>query len=374
MTAAAFTDGIEVTLALDGGRVRDVAITTRRPTGIVRLAQGRDGEAVAAIVPRLFSLCAVAQGAAVTAALDAARGGTPPGERAVARAAAVMSERMVELLRAMLTASAGPALAEFAAPLRRLADGARRFDGSGLPAAGRMAAAIEEIDGGLDGLGLRGDCLGDADACRHWLQGRSPLAALLRPTAAEDAAFGAIDVDPLGSGDDVAVAEGLGRDGIGFATRPGLDGRVPETGALARWAGHPAVAGLGTGLLGRLLARLAEVRATPARLQRLIDGDADPADTVRALPLGAGIGLGAVECARGRLYHRVELAPDGRVARLDILAPTEWNFHPRGPLVRALTGLPLAAVDGDRARVGRLAGAFDPCVAYRVRFAEAGHA
>ena len=52
---------------------------------------------------------------------------------------------------------------------------------------------------------------------------------------------------------------------------------------------------------------------------------------------GTGTGLGLVESARGCLCHRVAVAA-GRVSDYKILAPTEWNFHPEGPLTRGLLG------------------------------------
>jgi Ni,Fe-hydrogenase I large subunit len=53
----------------------------------------------------------------------------------------------------------------------------------------------------------------------------------------------------------------------------------------------------------------------------------------------------------------------GRVKRYRIVAPTEWNFHPRGPLVMGLAGT--AAVDEEEARRKALwlVQALDPCVA-----------
>jgi Ni,Fe-hydrogenase I large subunit len=91
---------------------------------------------------------------------------------------------------------------------------------------------------------------------------------------------------------------------------------------------------------------------------------------VHSLTLVPGEGLGAVQTARGLLLHRVRLA-DGRVAHYQIIAPTEWNFHPEGALVCGLRGL----VTDDGAvldRSARLAvQALDPCVACTI---EIGHA
>ena len=77
--------------------------------------------------------------------------------------------------------------------------------------------------------------------------------------------------------------------------------------------------------------------------------------------LPPGVGIAQVEAARGRLIHFVE-TEERHVRRYQIVAPTEWNFHPDGVLVRGLTGLP---VDGPEAalRTAELfVHAVDPCV------------
>ena len=57
-----------------------------------------------------------------------------------------------------------------------------------------------------------------------------------------------------------------------------------------------------------------------------------------------------METARGLLMH--EIALDGeRIADYCIVAPTEWNFHPQGPLAGWLIGRNA----GDRAAVQGLA-------------------
>ena len=88
------------------------------------------------------------------------------------------------------------------------------------------------------------------------------------------------------------------------------------------------------------------------------------------MPLARDEGLGAVQTARGLLLHRVCLW-DGRVAHYQIVAPTEWNFHPDGALVRGLRTI--VADDSETLeQKARLAvQALDPCVAFRI---EVGHA
>ncbi|MBF5005653.1 nickel-dependent hydrogenase large subunit [Diaphorobacter caeni] len=72
-------------------------------------------------------------------------------------------------------------------------------------------------------------------------------------------------------------------------------------------------------------------------------------------------GMAWIEMARGVLMHRVEL--DGeRVSRCDVVAPTEWNFHPQGAVARTLETQKTSASD----HIIALMTAYDPCVNYRI--------
>ena len=123
-----------------------------------------------------------------------------------------------------------------------------------------------------------------------------------------------------------------------FETAPVWDGVPVETGALARMHEHPAVAAL------------ARAAATRCRRGCLRDWSSSPccsaSSTERPATMacidsfarGEGEGVAAVQTARGLLLHRARIA-EGRVAAYRIVAPTEWNFHPEGPLARGLAGM-----------------------------------
>ncbi|QDL99499.1 hydrogenase [Rhodopseudomonas palustris] len=369
MTAAPGEDRIEVGIVRRGDRVVRLDITARRPIGIGRLAQGKSGETVVALVPRLFALCASAQGVAAAQALAAARGISPSPAIVAAQASAVLAERMIELLRGTVLLLGGGGSLSLTHHLRDLTIAARPRD----PAAPLDDDAISRIAQGLEALGLAPRSFADAGACRRWLGSDALLARLHRPLLAA-AEFGMAVIDPLTAADDAAIGERLIALGPSFAVRPDLAGRVPETGAVARNADHPVIASFGGGLGGRLLARLIEIAATPELLRAVRRGNVDTATVVQSAPLGAGIGLAAVESARGRLHHLIALDAGGAIRQFDILAPTEWNFHPEGPLARGLVGTNLRATEPDRQRVAALVAAFDPCVGYDVRFREAADA
>ena len=143
-----------------------------------------------------------------------------------------------------------------------------------------------------------------------------------------------------------------------------------ETSPLTRSADHPLVDALktdeGFGLVARLVACLSELSRIPAQLLAILD-TLDEGTQLEEQPLrGAGVGIGQIEAARGRLVHAVELM-DEKVSRYRILAPTEWNFHPEGAAARGLAHI--AERGGEHCTdLARLfVTAVDPCVGADVR-------
>ena len=97
-----------------------------------------------------------------------------------------------------------------------------------------------------------------------------------------------------------------------------------------------------------------------------VEGDGDPGATLAGGRLSGRAGYGAVECARGRLYHVAALDADGRIGAYAVLAPTEWNFYAHGPYVAALKGQRIGEGEEGLLAAARLAALVDPCVAFRV--------
>jgi Ni,Fe-hydrogenase I large subunit len=135
----------------------------------------------------------------------------------------------------------------------------------------------------------------------------------------------------------------------------------------------------GQGLMARLAARLAEAGRVIGSFSRGNPEVTPGQDTLRAMAAPNGWGAGIVHSARGMLIHALRL--DGwKVADFRILAPTEWNFHPEGAVVRALQSLGRDEGFGSVRNQQRLAllvaAAYDPCVHCNifVQRTEAGHA
>jgi hypothetical protein len=392
---------IAVALARAAGRVTRVSIRSSRPLATARVLVGRRIGEAAALVPRLYSVCANAQGAAAASALAAAAGHPRSAAWLAARAHAVALENLQEDLRRLLIdvpAALGhePRVAPVVALRRACAavlyrpavpvgqDGAP--DAASAPAIdttidAAVDAAVEAaIDAAIDIVSR--DVLGeplaefaarvDADALERWARAAAtaPARALCAVLERGDA-FGASDVPSLPAltrAQVDALLAALSADAT-FAARPRLDGAPRETGALARMANHPAIAAWttrhGRGVATRLAARVVDVARTS---RALADGTAN--DGVDAWPGPPGTGVARVETARGLLVHRAEVRDDV-VTGYGILAPTEWNFQPGGSLERSLAGLGAhdeAALCRDAALVVQ---SLDPCVACRVEVHDA---
>jgi hydrogenase large subunit len=155
---------------------------------------------------------------------------------------------------------------------------------------------------------------------------------------------------------------------------PRLDGRVVETGALARQlaAGHPLLCDLvgreGGNVRTRVIARLVEVACVLPWMMRWLDALRSREPFHHASELRRdGQGEGLIEAARGALGHWLSVR-DGRIERYQIIAPTSWNFSPRdaagtpGALEAALVGTPVNDGETQPVAVQHVVRSFDPCM------------
>ena len=386
------TGGLEgslrIRVVVREGVVVAVDLSSTRPVGMSATLAGRDIDAAMILLPRLFSLCGVAQAVAGLTAIEAALGVVPAPPQTAARQFLVAAEALEQTAwRLLLDWPRGLGAAPPFATLKRLRQllSALRPTLFPDPAWNRVGGSPLAPDPTKLGVLLDGVecCLcqsvyGLAPGERwppeehrdfeRWLRAVSTPATLTVRRVLERglADFGRSAVAPLPVFDANAMERRLAADdGHAFCARPDFGGVVYETGALARLWRHPLIAALradhGNGLLARLVARMiesgrlvAEMRAHASRLE------AHPG--IAATETASGIGLGVVECARGRLVHRVAVA-GGRVADYKILAPTEWNFHPEGPLACGLAGARVGQETvAVRQTIEWLVTVLDPCV------------
>lgn len=376
--------GLEGQLAIglrrDGDRVGRVDLCSSRLLEPTQALAGKPLDEALRALPLLYSICSTAHSLAGLEAVEAALGAqVDEGQRAARRLLALGEAadnhawqlcldwpRLLgeapdpEGLKAVRRATATLAATCFGAARWLKAGGvAAQPDRPGLVrAASALGAAlarlgVEALPGKLDGL-------------LAWAREGGSVAARLvdrLATGGEPGAWPAARLlPPLSAGWLLARAEHPE-----LARRPTWEGAPAETGALARHAAHPLVAAaverFGAGTLARALSRLVDLQAMPAELARL----AAELTQLRRAPVragGSGAGAAVVETSRGQLAHLVQLK-DGRVVRWRTVAPTEWNFHPQGPLAEGLTG---SAAEGAEARAAWMVAALDPCVACDVRW------
>jgi coenzyme F420-reducing hydrogenase alpha subunit len=313
-----------LTASLARGAVQHVSITADRPLSLASAMVGRPVGFVAEAIAALHALCGQSHAAAVHLAAAAARGEALSRSEIARWTTRLAGERLAEHLRSLAVRSSENLSALRAAIA--VGQSAARNGTVPVDAASRLAAALAHLDPG-------------------------------------SATHGAGPVDALSSADDEAIIAALAAD-TGFIRAPHLPGRMPETGPAARHglsAAEPEAAAA---------ARVAEARDAVAHL--LDSASSEPDGWITAGPAGPNAGYAAVETPRGRLYYRLVIGNDGQLLEARVLAPTEWNFHPAGPLVRALTGFRPGA--DALAAITRRAAAFDPCVALRVAVESAADA
>lgn len=355
---------LTIRLRWDGAHVREVAIDSTRPHVADRLLAGKPVDEAVALVPRLFSICGRAQGIAAQLAAEAARGmdGEPS---AAARTRAIEAEIAQEYLwRALID---WPQSVDREPDTEALAAVRSALAGDGAPTSRAVRVVVErQILGGDAEAWLDSH----VPAFEMWIA-RAPtaaaqLAAEMQRDGPRHGASGTPLLPPLNASNAARLVAALDAD-ADFERLPQLDGLPAETGAVARMHAVPLVAALaaayGRSILVRFVARLAE-------LARLASGRPAALPLLGRLQLAPARGLGWVETARGLLVHLIELDGD-RVKRYRIVAPTEWNFHPRGALAAGLAGAYAAGEIDLRRRAHWLAQALDPCVAYRVEIAHA---
>jgi hypothetical protein len=342
----------------DGKSVSATDILSTRPMA-AQILKGRTPAQVLQIVPLLFSVCGRAQGAAAGAALQAAQQGGTVVSAAVERM--IVSEAMQEhLWRLMLDwprllglVQQEQCFAGWYALLRKIGAGEIGMD-----------VFLHEFERDVLGMSVaEWRALDSYHALQAWWRkAHSPAAQLLfKLDELKHDKRRQTDNKMLPAWTAAEANQACaGRWDAAFSARPDWLGEAAETGAWTYYADRQLLRDVwrqsGSKTLTRLLARVLDVIA-------MASGNAAPRLDV-ASP-AAGEGTAVVRTARGLLMHHVRLA-SGHVSDYEIVAPTEWNFHPDGAFAQDMRGL--EEHDGGmleyRAQIEALS--LDPCVAYEV--------
>jgi uptake hydrogenase large subunit len=382
---------IDVNLRWDGRTILQVEVSSNRPLAACRVLEGKPWQESEALVPRLFSVCGRAQVVAAAGAGEAARGALAEPDVILVREWAIAAECLQEYAWRLLLDL--PVLLGETSQPDRVAALRRELQPAPLPsglhpwwhfpagdaqrsgwkaAAERVCGLLAEAVFGVppaDWLSL--DSL---KGLEQWMKAGKTLPARHLWAVWQSDILGSGGASlPWFSADEAAAIFAGRMGGDDFIRVPERGGMPAETGALGRLESHPALAEAvsirGRTPAVRLLARLVETARLVARLAQLAAGVVDE-PWHRNAPLAAGSGFSVTETARGMLLHRVELVGD-KVVRYRILAPTEWNFHPRGALAQGLNGRPAASVADAVAAARLLIHSLDPCVGCRVQVSHA---
>jgi len=312
---------VRIRLAAENGRVSAVHVASERPA-VARTLCGRRADEAVRLVPLLFALCGKAQGRAAELALAAARGQSSLVQLDPAIEQEVMREHLWRwLLDLPPLLGEVPLREEFVAAVEWVAQ-FRRDD---------LAALLADLR--VQALCSRLGTIEDTPDSQHPLLPALDAQASLAFWPRLDAAF---------------------------CKMPEWNATAAETGAFARRQGRaerPAAA-----FASRWLARLGELNDWAQGLSTIGAGG-----TASAASVAPGRGRALVETARGLLMHEIVL--DGnRIADYSIVAPTEWNFHPRGPAGFWLIGRDADDREALQKFVAHGVAALDPCVRWELQW------
>lgn len=374
--------GLKLHVRWNGNRFDGVSLTSARPIGVMKVLAGKTIEEALRLVPLLFPVCGRAQVIAGLRAVEAARCDSPDVMLDAARDLLVMAEQAGSLAwrvaidwAPLIGREADPATVavarKAAQDVRFALFGDAPFDQPGVNALAidraRLGSAVAILKRQLGALFPEAFDLGDLRELSRLLRGLDPskasipAAIVIEAQRLAEAVPGSHDVeffdgfDPIWFGERLAYCDD-------FAAQPTVDGIPAEVGPLAAIA-HPvaieALCAWGPGLPPRFLAAALDLHQLPHRmeqtLRRLVAGLPGP----RATALSNGVGVGVAATARGPLAHYVAIEGN-KVVDWRGVAPTEWNFHPDGPFVRAVRRCSRVA-DAEHA-LKLLAASFDPCV------------
>lgn len=302
-------------------RPGEIEVRQRRPAVVASLV-GKRVESALQLVPVLLPVCGQAQSVAASRAIAAARAQEESTEQQL--------ENARRLWREQAMAAAWRCTVDWPDLLGepRQLDALKRI---------RRAREDREIGAMLRQLVPGLEEVMSIDSLLEWVgDGGSSAARIAR--LAIDTEYGARDETAAGDSSIDALVQAAG---AALAQDPfdplDPEGSPREVGPLAM-ARDTLTAEIGrhTGslTLARLLAQVLDQRV----IYRALHSDrAEVNENYRwAGPGGSGVGCAIT--ARGPVFHRVRLDVD-RIADWRVLAPTDWHFGPRGPVVRDLREL-----------------------------------
>ncbi len=377
---------LDIQLTCDASGVSAATLRSGRPLQASRILEGLSPDKALHRLPMIFSLCGTAQSAAALAACEEALSITPSKAQRQARGMLVWMESAREhLLRILLDwpGFTGEAVVQDGLPrvMKLLPAMTQALYGDSAPFhlnaelnvdKAKAKAVIAELRGMIDAL-LDGNLPDTGFGMEQWIKRGNTMPARLLGQLRDSGwdRLGQSKAFFLPTLADAVLHQQLAADDAeDFIGQPLWQGNACETTPLQRQQQQPLVRELlqreGNALLTRLTARLIELASIPDLLQAGLAALSTADKSSNHRRVNSGIGLSQVEAARGRLIHRVEI-DDGVIRRYQILAPTEWNFHPQGVAVQGLQTLNSNDEEVLQQQAALWLNAIDPCVGYQLQ-------
>jgi coenzyme F420-reducing hydrogenase alpha subunit len=156
-----------------------------------------------------------------------------------------------------------------------------------------------------------------------------------------------------------------------YIRQPSYQDTTCETTPYSRQSKHQFIKQLvnvhGNGVLTRAVSQLLEVFELLNKVK--CDYKNIKAETISykvQFPTLEKSALVQLEAARGRLVHQLSIENE-KIKSYQILAPTEWNFHPKGVLNHMIKSLNFTDKEDLINKVRLLINAIDPCVGYSIK-------
>jgi len=381
-----------------------VELSSSRPLHATKIFIGKTPEQVLAIIPLLFSVCGVAQSRAALIAIEQNLKVESEAEQETARDMLVLVENAKEhmfrlfidwpqLFNLKTSNNNMPYISQMLGEFKA----ALFHNGEALSLDSKLNTHFTDVDYLIEQFELylqqhvfnqtTQDWLKitDVHALHEWAQQNDSVAANSINYIREQAwaSQGLTDCERLPALDEGDLLEKFNASNAeNFIAQPQWQGQCYETTTLSRQFEQPLIQALhrefGSALITRWVARLVELANIPQQLRNQLQLLTDTsttsdniADKVTNKKSGMGKavrGMAQIEAARGRLIHHVEIE-NGIISKYQILAPTEWNFHPQGLVAKSLGSL--ANSNHNKKEIEHLAhlviNAIDPCVGYQLR-------
>jgi len=361
------TGGIQVTICYNRDHIKAVEINNTRPFAVTRLFREKPVDRVLAMMPSLFYICGMGQLIAALRAVESAAGISETLVIKQARDTLLFAESLREQVFSWVTnwapqhKSRMSNVVDWFNQCRKQLDwsltlsSATSGEAGCQPALEQLARQLEEVIKPLLPANQAGSSLATMGLSTQVCQllkacGKSPLGLAAKTLNLTESQQLTVVLTSLKA----AEAEQ-------FCHQPTVNGAPAETG---RWA-RQNIEARGFLIESRLRSLYREITTAPMRLRSIVrQHQFSQAE-------GTGVrGCSVVETARGSLLHKVELDNRNHVAKYQIIAPTEWNFHPQGSLKTMLEGLYLPW-DQVTPVAETLIKLLDPCVSWQLELVHA---